>query len=171
VAIRSPEARGPRAHAGASAQVDTIGDAYVLVASGPAAGGPPTPAARAQLLSSALALRRAADALDAAEAAAAAAAGRPAVRLRVRIGVAQGQAAAGLTGSLRQRFHFAGPALARAEDCQRRARPGEIRVAAPLAEAAAADGFRFARAAGVGGGGAAAAGDGKGDVLLVGEPV
>jgi class 3 adenylate cyclase len=148
--------------AAAARQVDTVGDAYLLVCSGPSSGGPPPPAARAQLLSAALALRRAAAALDHVEAAAAAAAGRQPVRMRVRIGAAQGQAAAGLTGALRQRFHFAGPVLARAEACQRRAQPGEVRVAAPLAEAAAADGFVFA-AAGSDGDGPA------GDVLLVGE--
>jgi class 3 adenylate cyclase len=142
------------------------------VSSGPAAGGPPSPAARAQLLSAALAIRRAADALDTAEAAAAAAAGRPAVRLRLRIGAAQGQAAAGLTGSLRQRFHFAGPVFALAEACQRRALPGEIWVAAPLAAAAAGDGFLFAGAAeegDTGGRGGTAGGGEEGGVLLVGE--
>ena len=46
-------------------------------------------------------------------------------QLRLRIGVAEGDVIAGLTGAHQQRYLFFGAAVARAERHQRRARPGE----------------------------------------------
>ena len=151
-----------------SPQVDSIGDAYIVIALGDA-DLPPSPAARQQLLSAAIAMRAAVRRFDAAAAAAAAAgngvggacsscggggcascrgggsgSGGAEGRLLLRIGVAEGDVIAGVTGAHRQRFQCLGHALAHAERLQRAAAPDEIRVHPAVAAAAAGERFRFA---------------------------
>ena len=133
----------------AARQADSIGDAYIVVCLGGSDGEPPPAAGRSELLSLALAMLRAVAQVDAKAAAEARVAGRAgedslAGRLRVRIGVAEGDVIAGLTGAHQQRYQFFGTAVVRAEYHQRRAQPGEVRVqAAVAAAAAAADCFMF----------------------------
>jgi hypothetical protein len=133
-------------------QVDSIGDAYIVIALGDA-DAPPSPEARHQLLSAALAMRAAVRRFDAAAAAAHAVGGLNGDgghgdghgRLRLRIGVAEGGVISGVTGAHRQRFQCLGHALVLAERLQRAAAPDEIRVH-PAAAAAAGEHFRFAPA-------------------------
>jgi class 3 adenylate cyclase len=87
--------------ADANIQVDSVGDAYVIICSGAA------PAARAQLLSAAFALRSvvARVSSDCSEALQDNVGKRSKTEvasseLRIRIGVAMGEAASGLTGSI-----------------------------------------------------------------------
>jgi class 3 adenylate cyclase len=163
--------------------VDSIGDAYLVIALGHD-GGPPSPDARRQLLSAALAMRAAVRRIDAAAAAAtgrciccrsdddggcddaaAAGGGGGSGRLQLRIGVAEGDVMTGVTGAHRQRFQCLGDALARAEGLQRSAAPDEISVH-PRSAAAAAAHFHFAPSPAADGAGEGVDGDAVGLALL-----
>jgi class 3 adenylate cyclase len=144
-------------------KADSVGDAYIVVCLGGADGGPPPAAGRHELLALALALARAAADADG---------GGGDGGLRVRVGVAEGDVVAGLTGAHRQRYVFFGAAVARAEGLQRRAQPGEILVQASVAAAAAAarDGFIFFPCGREGDAGDAGVEEGGADLVLVRGP-
>jgi hypothetical protein len=148
--------------------VDTIGDAYVVVAGLGLAGAAAGACCGAEdLLALALDMRRAVRDLNAGSHPSAsgsggvvlggpmAAAGRKAMAIRIGVGV--GPVVAGVIGERQQRFQVLGPALAWAEALQRQAGPWEIRVQAEVvASARPGDAFRFASTsplAGPGGGG------------------
>ena len=145
-------------------KADSVGDAYIVVCLGGADGGPPPAAGRHELLALALALAQAAVDADG---------GGGDGGLRVRVGVAEGDVVAGLTGAHRQRYVFFGAAVARAEGLQRRAQPGEILVQASVAAAASAagDGFAFCSPCGIDGdAGDAGVEEGGADLVLVRGP-
>jgi class 3 adenylate cyclase len=124
--------------------MDTIGDAYVVVA-----GLDAVEAGRADagdLLALALDMRRAVEELNAAARAAVARSGelRAARDMAIRIGVAEGGVVAGVMGERQQRFQVLGPALLRAEELQRQAQPGEIRVEGDVAGRVGRGRFQFA---------------------------
>jgi class 3 adenylate cyclase len=145
-------------------KADSIGDAYIVVCLGGPDGGAPSAAGRGELLAAALAMQRAVARIDAE--AAWDAGLRSVGQVRLRIGVAEGDVIAGLTGAHQQRYLFFGGAVTRAERHQRRARPGEVRVQAAVA-AAAGDAFAFS-APGEGDGPEECAGEEEEDLVLVG---
>ena len=65
--------------------------------------------------------------------------------LSLRVGIAQGHVIAGVMGSQQPRFQFFGPALTLAERFQRLARPGDILVQRSVSESVPPEHFHFSR--------------------------
>ena len=129
--------------------MDSIGDAFVVVSMGPA-----STQCQGELLDLAVEMQRIVEAIDRCgpaerrarrqqQVVMRQAATGSKVALALRIGVAEGDIIAGVLGSRQSRFQVIGPALSMAEDLQREASPGEIRVAPAVAAADNAGRFRF----------------------------
>jgi hypothetical protein len=141
-----------------ASQMDTIGDAYIVVAGlgserelpridddNSSVDGIRLKAnATAELLSLALEMQRAIEMINAHSGCSTSDScpSQPEL-MSMRIGVAEGSAVAGVIGTRQPRFQFFGTALALAEEMQRRARPGEILVHRDVAHAAPFGFFHF----------------------------